>query len=47
MFLIPTNMLSLDFGPCKKKLLKNVPAKFFVFKNSPWTHFLADLACFC
>jgi len=29
--LVPANMARLSFGPCKKKNLFLVPAKFFVF----------------
>jgi len=35
MTLVPANMSRLNFGPCKKNFLFLVPAKFFVFKNSP------------
>jgi len=29
--LVPANMARISFGPCKKKILFLVPAKFFVF----------------
>jgi len=32
MVLVPANMLRLNFGPCKKKNLFLVPAKFFFLK---------------
>jgi len=31
MIVVPANMPRLSFGPCKKKKLILVPAKFFVF----------------
>jgi len=36
MVLVPANMPRLSFDPCKKKKFVLVPAKIFVFENSPW-----------
>ena len=35
MVIVPANMSRFGFSPCKKKLLFLVPAKYFVFENSP------------
>jgi len=32
----PANMSRFGFSPCKFFLLFLVPAKYFVFENSPW-----------
>ena len=43
MVLVPANMSRFGFSSCKVFLYVLVPAKYFVFENSLWSHFCDDL----